>query len=88
MNDTTNGTYFYINVTRNFAVVSMVFQTLFLVLGAPGNALVCFFIYRNKKEIKLSDIMISMLAISDGLYCIVRYIKYFFNNDNKKTSSS
>ncbi|EDV28931.1 uncharacterized protein TRIADDRAFT_52295 [Trichoplax adhaerens] len=72
MNETTNGSYFILNVNRDFAVVSMVFQTFFLVVGVPANALVCFFTFRKKKDIKLSDIIISMLAISDGLYTIVR----------------
>lgn len=56
--------------TPDNALALMIVQSVFVCIGAPGNAMVAYFI--SRKSMKLSDIMIFILALSDGLYCVAR----------------
>ncbi|EDV21030.1 uncharacterized protein TRIADDRAFT_60377 [Trichoplax adhaerens] len=71
----TNSSMLKSNFTPENALVFMILQTFFVCIGAPGNAAVAY--YTIKKNMKLSDIMILILALSDGLYCIASYCFIF-----------
>ena len=67
---TGNTTNYTSHFTPENALALMVVQSIFVCIGAPGNAMVAYYI--SRKSMKLSDIMIFILAMSDGLYCIAR----------------
>ena len=75
MNITVDSTNKNLNFSSNFApdnaLAFMIVQIIVVSVGAPGNAMVVYFVVR-KKKVKLSDILILTLALSDGLYCIIR----------------
>lgn len=74
MNETVNSTASSFshppNYTPDTIMLSMIVSTIFVSIGAFGNALVIYYI--SRKRMKLSNTLILTLALSDGLYCIAR----------------